>query len=183
MPKSESALIIEVPEAEPLVQPFRARFDPSAALGVPAHITLLYPFIEPEKISADILHKVAECFRAFAPIAFSLTEVRRFPAETLYLAPDPDAPFRKMTMAIWDRFPETPPYGGAWPDIVPHLSVGRFADARELERVADELNQVASTALPIRAHADAAILIVNTTGRWAVRESFKLGDRDGFQRA
>ena len=77
-----------------MVQPFRDRFDPSAALGVPAHITLLYPFIAPERIGADTLDAVAACFRGFAPIAFSLTEVRRFPAETLYLAPAPDEPFR-----------------------------------------------------------------------------------------
>jgi hypothetical protein len=39
MPLNESALV--VPEAEPLVKPFRDRYDPSAAAGVPAHITLL----------------------------------------------------------------------------------------------------------------------------------------------
>jgi hypothetical protein len=176
MSKTESALVILVPEAEPLVQSFRDRFDPSAALEVPAHITLLYPFIAPERIGADTLDKVTECFRGFAPIAFSLTEVRRFPAETLYLAPAPDEPFRKLTMAIWDRFPDTPPYGGAWPDIVPHLSVGRFADASGLERAADELTRVCETALPIHAHASTAVLLVNTTGRWVLRNTFKLGD-------
>ena len=112
MSKTESALVILVPEAEPLVRPFRDRFDPSAALGDPAHITLLYPFIAPERIGADTLDKVTECFRGFAPIAFCLTEVRRFPAEALYLAPVPDEPFRNLTMAIWNRFPDTPPYGG-----------------------------------------------------------------------
>jgi len=175
MPKTESALVVLVPEAEPLVQPFRQRYDPSAALGVPAHITLLYPFIEPEEIGADALDAIAECFSGFAPIAFSLAEARRFPAETLYLAPAPDEPFRKLTMAIWDRFPETPPYGGAWRDIVPHLSVGRFANAEELERVADEFTRVARTALPIRAHASTAVLLVNTTGRWVIGTTFKLG--------
>jgi hypothetical protein len=45
MPLNESALV--VPEAEPLVKPFRDRYDPSAAAGVPAHITLLYPFKQP----------------------------------------------------------------------------------------------------------------------------------------
>jgi len=109
MPKAESALVILVPEAEPLVRPFRERFDPSAALGVPAHITLLHPFIVPERISADTLDAVAECFRGLAPVAFSLTEVRRFPADTLNLAPAPDEPFRKLTLAIWHRFPDTPP--------------------------------------------------------------------------
>ena len=176
MPNTESALVILVPEAEPLVQPFRQRYDPSAALGVPAHITLLYPFIEPEEIGTDALDAIAECFSGFAPITFSLAEARRFPAETLYLAPAPDEPFRKLTMALWDRFPDTPPYGGAWPDIVPHLSVGRFADASELERVEDELTRASETALPIRAHASTAVLIVNMTGRWIVRNTFKLGD-------
>lgn len=176
MSKTESALVILVPEAEPLVRPFRDLYDPSAALGVPAHITLLYPFIEPEKIGADTLDAIAECFSGFAPIAFSLTEVRRFPAETLYLAPAPDEPFSRLTMAIWDRFPEAPPYGGAWPDIVPHLSVARFADAGELERVADERARVWETALPIRAHARTAVLLVNATGRWVIGPTFKLGN-------
>jgi len=40
----ESSLMIVVPEAERLVKPFREKYDPSAAVGVPAHITLLYPF-------------------------------------------------------------------------------------------------------------------------------------------
>ena len=47
MAKTESALVVLVPEADPLVGPFRSFFDPSAALGVPAHVTLLYPFVEP----------------------------------------------------------------------------------------------------------------------------------------
>lgn len=175
MSKTESALAILVPEAEPLVRPLRERFDPSAALGVPAHITLLYPFIASERIDADTLDELTACFRGFAPIAFSLTQVRRFPAETLYLAPAPDEPFRKLTRAIWDRFPEAPPYGGAWPDIVPHLSVGRFADAGELERVADEFTRASQEALPIRAHASTAVLLVNTTGRWVIGTTFKLG--------
>ena len=174
MPKTESALVVLVPAAEALVRPFRDRFDPLAARGVPAHITLLYPFIAPERIDADTLDRVGNCFRGFAPIAFSLTEVRRFP-DTLYLAPAPDEPFRNLTMAIWDRFPDTPPYGGAWPDIVPHLSVGRFADAGALERAADELTRASQAALPIRAHASTAVLLVNTAGRWVIENRFKLG--------
>ena len=79
-------------------------------------------------------------------------------------------------MAIWDRFPETPPYGGAWPDIVPHLSVGRFAEAGELEQAADELVRDCEPALPVRAQASNVVLIVNTTGRWVVRSTFKLGE-------
>lgn len=40
----ESALVMLVPQSEALVRSFRDRYDPSAAEGIPAHITLLYPF-------------------------------------------------------------------------------------------------------------------------------------------
>jgi hypothetical protein len=164
-----------VPEAEPVVGPYRERFDPSAAAGLGAHITLLYPFIEPGKIGEGTLDALAECFAGVVPIAFSLTAIRRFPVETLYLAPDPDEPFRKLTLAIWKRFPERAPYGGAYPDIVPHLSVGRFSDAEDMDRVAGELAKALIRAPAIRACAGTVVLIENTAGRWIARRSFKLG--------
>jgi hypothetical protein len=170
----ESALVVLVPDADPLVRPFRERFDPSAAAGLGAHITLLYPFIEPGKIDARTLAVLAECFRCFAPITFSLPTLRRFFAETLYLAPEPDEPFRQLTLAIWERFPDTPPYRGAWPDIVPHLSVGRFADARMLDEAATDLATTMAQSPPVRALASTVVLIENTTGRWIATSAFEL---------
>jgi hypothetical protein len=41
---AESAFAVSVPEAERYVGALRDRFDPTAKLGAPAHITLLYPF-------------------------------------------------------------------------------------------------------------------------------------------
>jgi hypothetical protein len=41
----------------------------------------------------------------------------------LWLAPEPDAPFRALTAAVWRRFPQTPPYSGEFADVVPHLTV------------------------------------------------------------
>ena len=172
---TESALVVLVPEAEPLVGAYRERFDSSAAAGLGAHITLLYPFVEPEKIGESTSNVLAECIRGFAPIAFSLTEIRRFFAETLYPAPDPDDPFRQLTMASWERFPDRPPYGGAWPDIVPHLSVGRFADEAAMDQVAAELVTAVEQAPPIRATAGTVVLIENTAGWWTARRSFELG--------
>ena len=53
MSSIESGLVVLVPQAEALVKPFRDRYDPSAATGVPAHITLLYPFKPPDEIDID----------------------------------------------------------------------------------------------------------------------------------
>ncbi len=67
----ESALVVPVPEAEGIVKPFRDSHDPSAALGMPAHITALYPFIPPDEIGTEISEKLANCFRLFPPFRFT----------------------------------------------------------------------------------------------------------------
>ncbi|MEV6013635.1 2'-5' RNA ligase family protein [Streptomyces sp. NPDC051976] len=46
----------------------------------------------------------------------------RFP-EVLYLVPAPDRQFRRLTQAIADRWPETPPFGGQFTDVIPHLTI------------------------------------------------------------
>jgi 2'-5' RNA ligase len=176
MPSIESALVVLVPEAEALVKPFRDRYDPSAAPGVPAHITLLYPFKPPDEIGSAVLDKLRQGLARCAPFRFTLASIRRFPAEVLYLAPEPDEPFRRLTLAIWDWYPETPPYGGKWPDVVPHLSVARLADELRLDRVADEFAQASRGILPIRATAAEVALMDNHSGRWQVRTIFRLGE-------
>src|SRR5512140_2210757 len=103
----ESALIIAVPEAEPLVKTLRERFDWSAAQGVPAHITIDYPFIPPDKITLEVLADLQEFFAQFAAFDFTLPETRRFPA-VLYLAPSPAEPFKVLIHAIVERYPKYP---------------------------------------------------------------------------
>src|SRR5512144_3267442 len=107
----DSALIIAVPEAEPLVKVLRDRFDPSAPLGVPAHITILVPFVPPSEITPVVLAELRELFAQFLVVEFTLPELRRFP-EVLYLAPSPAEPFKALTYAVVDRYPDYPPYGG-----------------------------------------------------------------------
>src|SRR3982074_8321 len=98
MSLNETALVVLVPEAEASVKPFRDRYDPSAAAGMPAHITLLHPFKSPDEIDGIVLDELRHCFTRFAPISFSLSLIRRFPVEVLYLAPEPDEPFRRLTL-------------------------------------------------------------------------------------
>jgi 2'-5' RNA ligase len=175
MPLVEAALVVLVPEAEALVKPFRDRYDPSAGAGMPAHITLLYPFKPPDLIDEAVLDELRGCFAGFASIQFALGPIRRFPTEVLYLAPEPDAPFRALTLAIWQRYPQTPSYGGKWPDIVPHLSVASLADEQRLDRVTKDFVEASQTRLPIRATASKVALMDNRSGRWQVRATFSLG--------
>ncbi|MBI3504942.1 MAG: 2'-5' RNA ligase family protein [Proteobacteria bacterium] len=175
MAKPESALVVLVPAADPLVGPVRDFFDPSASLGVPAHVTLLYPFVEPAKIDAKTVETLAACFRGFAPFDFALTKLHKLPPETLCLDPEPAAVFRDLTKAIWKLFPDHPPYCGKWPEIVPHLTLGQFASEEELAAHAETLATEYAASLPLRARAADVALLENTDGRWKTRQLFRLG--------
>ena len=83
---NESAIILPVPEAEVVVGALRRQYDRSARLGVPAHITLMYPFFPSEIVLREI-NTLKDFCASLEATEFSLTQVRRFPA-TAYLHPD-----------------------------------------------------------------------------------------------
>jgi len=170
----ESALIVAVPEVEPLIGPFRMKHDPAAAEGVPAHVTVLYPFVTPSKISPAILRTLTELFAALPRFRASFTEVRRFP-DVLYLAPEPAASFRRLTERVFARFPETPPYEGRFTHIVPHLTVAHAEEPAQLEEIAAELQRASSGRFPILADVREIAMIEKWDGRWRGRAAFPLG--------
>src|SRR5256885_11228054 len=69
----DSALLIPVPEAAPLVREHRLRLDPNAAAGVPEHITLLSPFIRPDRLDAGVRWRLAALFARVRSLPFPLT--------------------------------------------------------------------------------------------------------------
>ncbi len=69
--RTESALLLEVPAAEPAVGGARAHHDSSAPLGVPAHLTVLYPFVPQPTWDARALLRVAAVAAAAAPVELS----------------------------------------------------------------------------------------------------------------
>jgi 2'-5' RNA ligase len=170
----ESALVILIPEAEVLVESFRIQYDPSAALGVPAHVTVLYPFKPSRELNADVIRSLEELFSKFPGFSVSFGESRRFPG-VLYLSPVPDEIFRRLTEIVAKRFPETPPYGGQFTDIVPHLTVAQVGDSQRLEEIAADFERSTMGCLPIQVSVKEIALMDNESGYWKVRMRFPLG--------
>lgn len=169
---AETALLVPVPEAEPLVKTHRLAHDPAAPLGVPAHITILYPFIPPAQLDNSVERKIAEVLQGFAAFDFALRDVRCFADGVLYLAPEPVEPFTALTNAFMVRWPEHPPYDGSFTEIVPHLTVAMTSGA-SFEDLADELRG----GLPVASRADAVWLMEGRDGGgWMQRAVFPLSD-------
>ena len=174
MTPTQSALIVAVPAAEPAVAGLRARYDRAASWGVPAHITVLFPFLAPALIDDAVLATTFEAVASVPRFELTLRRTAWFGDKVLWLAPEPAEPLRALTTAVWQRFPQTPPYEGAFGDVVPHLTV---ADGHPREVLAQVEHAVAAH-LPIRQSVETVRLITGRReagGTWHTVAELPLG--------
>jgi 2'-5' RNA ligase len=141
---------------------------------MPPHVTLLYPFIEADRLSPKIVDSIARVVERFDAFECDFVGISRFPAKgaqpaVLYLRPEPEERFREMTAALSVAFPEYPLYGGAHVDVVPHLTVA--ADGRApLASISAQL----TTCLPINISVSEVWLMELTAEGWTTVEGFRL---------
>ena len=172
VPGPHSGLMVEVPEAEPAVTRHRERLDASARLGVPAHITVLSPFMPPQAIGPAELTRLEHLFAAFSPFRFQLDRTAWFGDEVLWLAPRDPGPFRALTRSVTGAFPAFPPYQGQFGDSAPHLTVGHGCPVTDLHAAEESVRGC----LPIDAQATAVALVTQQSieGQWTKAATFPL---------
>jgi 2'-5' RNA ligase len=169
----ETAIVVIVPEAEPAVGALYRTHTNSGREAMPPHVTLLIPFADSEALPLAALRAA---LAAFEPFHFELAQTHRFEPSSgpiLWLAPEPAAPFIELTEALVRAFPAYRPYGGAFHDIVPHLTVAAARDAHALDQIEREL----ASALPIAARAEAATVVRRRDGdrRWEPHTTIPFG--------
>lgn len=169
-PTNETALLILVPEAEPLVDHWRQRFDPSALVGVPAHITVLSPFLDADELVPETIAELRALFAGHDAFDVQFHGFGQFPG-LLYLDPEPAEPIRALTEAVVARWPERQPYGGAYEGITPHLTI-----CYELTpQLAVEIVGDVDAGLPVTSRVAEVHLLMSDGEQWGRRESFALG--------
>lgn len=166
-------MVILVSEVEPLVGPFRLKHDPSAGRDMPAHITIDYPFLPGIDPGQQLHRELAELFAKIDAFQFAFRDLARFP-DVLYLVPDPVAPFKQLIDMVVARFPESLPYGGAFDNIVPHLTIAQTEDQEILKWIECQLARLLPEYLPLSTQAERVWLMDNRTGIWQKRNSFPL---------
>lgn len=165
----QTALLATVPEAEPLVGHWRRQYDPSASAGVPAHVTVLVPFLDLARVDAAVLAELRTLIARHSSFTVRFDECRRFP-DTLYLSPTPSDAFRALTAAVASRWPETPPYGGQFADVIPHLTVAQGQHPQTY----DEVEQALAPHLPATATLSSVTLFTTNGTAWYPRARFPL---------
>lgn len=169
--------MVRVPEVEPYVAQLRARFDPSAQRGLPAHVTLLHSSLPPGGIDPAVSARAAAAVSSIATFNYQVTRVARFPG-TLYLAAEPAAPF----LLLHDRVAAALSTGGLEKQerqpLIPHVSVVRKSaiDDRDVET---ELTAALQRHGPIACACHTIELFESSSGIWRPVAQFALSGDTG----
>jgi 2'-5' RNA ligase len=166
----QTAVVVAVPQAMLVVQPWFGEFDEAAWFGAPPHVTVLFPFLRVEDVDAAVLTGLGAIAAAEPRFAVEFVSCARFPG-VLYLEPRPDAPFRRLTAAIAERWPQAQPYGGEFEDPTPHLTVAHTVDPARF----DEIEADVRRRLPLRVEVAELQLLAFDGQRWARRNGVALG--------
>ena len=169
-----SAIVIPFVLPEPL-ESIRRDHVANARLGVPAHVTLLFPFVPALELAADDVERAAAAMHAARTFEVTFREVASFePGPTaegaVWLAPEPADPFLRMIDALMEAFPGLLPYEGLHDTVIPHLTLANVdVDIPALQAVARQH-------LPFTRRADpAALLVEDHAARWRIERELPLG--------
>lgn len=166
----QSAVIVRIP-IPPALERLRRAHLGEIGSGIPAHVTVLYPFVAPDELDAGVRARLAEVASTMEPFTATFRAVGRFP-DVLYLEPEPAAAFSALTDRVAAAWPDHPPYGGAFDAVIPHLTLIEAAAATQTP------NAFVERWLPIERSVGALEVIVGDEARhWRRHWRIPLGRR------
>ena len=170
----QSAIIVPI-RLPPALEVMRLDHVDNARLGVPAHVTLLFPFVPPTAIDDAVIERAAAAIRRTPAFDVDFDEVVVWepdptPEGVVWLPPEPTRPFVAMTEALLRAFPDHQPYGGIHDEVIPHLTLASV----RLDVAAMEART--RPHLPFRWRVAAALLLIEGhLGRWRIGRRLPLG--------
>ena len=172
-PGARTAVVVPVALPDPLERIRQVHVD-NARLGVPAHVTLLFPFVPAAALEAAHIELAASVLArgpAFDAAFRKATSFDPTPSKegVVWLAPEPAEPFVRLVEALSVAFPEYPPYEGIHDTVIPHLTLAN-ADVD-----IPALVSAAGPELPFTRRIDAAALLVeDQAGSWRIERELPL---------
>ncbi len=171
-----STLLVPIPAADAVTSPYWPAWNPPKAKGIPAHVSVLFPFLRHGALTDEALTRIADAAATVAPFTVTFRRTGRF-ERTVFLVPEPARPFAELTQQIVERFPDCPPYRGAHGNALnPHLTVLTCADDEALQLAEAEVRR----SLPLRTRVlELWLMVEDEHGSWRRHRSFPLGGPSG----
>ncbi|MDT8915315.1 2'-5' RNA ligase family protein [Amycolatopsis sp. PS_44_ISF1] len=167
-----SALVVELPAAEGLLDAARTVNPALVRPGLPPHVTALYPFLPAAQLTPEVDAAVAALAAEHRAVDVRLTELVVSAGFVAAAAPA----LQPLADAVGGRWPDVAPYGGRFgPQPPAHLTVAMGATEAETRAVAT----AAAELLPVTGRAGALRLVVLTESGWQLRLTAPLGNSSG----
>jgi len=165
----QSGVIVPIELPAPLAA-IQAESGAKMSPGLPAHVTVLFPFIPVGDLDPSVGAALTELAAATKPFRARFERIRR-QDEMVWLLPVPQAPFLELTAAVVARWPAYQPYRGAFDSVIAHLTLVESGGAA--------IARAASAALedgPFDVLIQELVLIGETeSGSWLELDRFRLG--------
>jgi 2'-5' RNA ligase len=162
----QAGVVVPFPDIGPAIERLRQAHDPAAGLGAPPHVTVTFPFIPAAALTGCDFSALAAIAAGQPAFEVTFAAIGRFPGVT-HLRPEPDGPFRKLTTALLRRWPQAPPYGGAFGDAPePHLTIA----AETTDDVLTAIEEQLSDSLPTTLKAAGLAVLIFDGSRWRQRD-------------
>ncbi|MCX5309307.1 2'-5' RNA ligase family protein [Streptomyces sp. NBC_00160] len=163
-----TAVVIVLPDAAPLLDAAR-RIDPALVRrGMPAHVSLLYPFVPESALTGQDERGVRSLAASFPAADLLMEEVMTASGFVGVTVPQ----LQPVVDAFRARWPGLRPYGGRFGERpAAHVTVAMGADDPTAARV----RAAAGRLLPLRTRAAALQLVALTEEGWRSRLTAPLG--------
>ncbi|WP_328610935.1 2'-5' RNA ligase family protein [Amycolatopsis sp. NBC_00345] len=163
-----SALVVELPAAEGLLDAARAVNPALVRPGLPPHVTALYPFLPAAQLTEEVDQAVAALALEHGAVDVRLTELVVTAGFVAAAAPA----LQPLADAVCGQWPDVPPYGGRFGPRPPvHLTIAMGGTDAEDQAVA----AAAKALLPVSGRAETLHLVVLTEQGWQLRLTAPLG--------
>jgi hypothetical protein len=167
-----SAVIVPIALPAPLAS-IREADDPLAARGVPAHVTVLFPFLAAPDLTPADRSALAQLAARRAPFIARFSQVEVHEA-MVWLVPDRQQPFLDLIDSVASRWPNHPPYGGIHDTLLPHLTFVETRNGRALGAARVAAAESGPFEVIVR---EVTVITERASGAWRTRWRLPMGDR------
>jgi hypothetical protein len=161
-------LVLEVPEADAVL----GGAGMGDMAGMPAHVTIVYPFVPAPLLRARDLARLAAIARSHRCVTTRFERIGRLP-DSWHLEPDDAAPWRRLAHDVRRQWPGLP---RAHHDGPIHLTIA-YLDDVAAPRTEPQVRERIGALLPLTAGpARMTLLELDRRRGWQVRARFPFAD-------